>query len=148
AVTPQGAMPCDVTVADETITGVHAQGEGGPAGSVVEGRGKILVPGGVDPHVHFENPSWDTATAHDFAEGTEAAALGGTTTIIDFAFQEPGESPLAALERRRTVAEPKVYIDYSQHATVTDATPESIASLPEVFAAGYPTVKVFMAYGV
>lgn len=141
-----GIELADVAVAGGTVVAVAAPGTLSGAAELVDGAGMLLLPGGVDPHVHFENPSWDTATAHDFGLGTEAAALGGTTTIIDFAFQNPGETPLEAIERRRALADPKVVVDYSLHGTVTDVSQRSVDGLPALMAAGCPSVKIFMTY--
>lgn len=142
-----GTGVCDVAVVDGLVAEI-GENLAGEAIEDVDGRGKLLLPGGIDPHVHFENPSWDTATAHDFGIGTEAAALGGTTTIIDFAYQAPGEPAGEAVTRRRTVADPKVVTDYALHGTVTDPSFESVETLPGLPSVGSTSVKIFMAYSI
>lgn len=146
-VTPHGQHQADVAIRGERIAALLEPGSDLDAAVTVDGRRRLLLPGAIDPHVHFENPSWGTATAHDFQIGTEAAALGGTTAIVDFAFQVPGESPMEALGRRRALADPKVVVDYGLHGTITDANLESVEEVRTAVEAGYPTIKVFMAYG-
>ena len=59
---------------------------------VIDAAGKLVIPGGIDPHTHMELPFGGTSSSDDFFTGTRAAAFGGTTTIIDFAVQNKGES--------------------------------------------------------
>ena len=143
-VAPWGVVDADVEVRDGRI---HAVGslDAGDAPPFDAG-GLILTPGGIDPHVHFENPSWGTVTAHDFRTGTQAAALGGTTTIIDFAFPEQGESPATAVERRRGAAEGRAVVDFGLHACVFSGDDASLRSVDTAIEMGASSVKVFMAY--
>ena len=63
-----------------------------PAREEVDARGKLVIPGGVDPHTHFDSRSQGTMTADDWESGSRAAACGGTTTVVDMCFPEPGGS--------------------------------------------------------
>src|SRR5689334_4552113 len=75
----------------------------------IDARGCFLFPGGIDPHTHFDLPVGETTTADDFVSGTKAAAVGGTTTIIDFATQNKGESLAEALANWHEKADGKSY---------------------------------------
>jgi len=81
------------------------QGLSLPADTVVDASGCLVMPGGVDVHTHLDMPAGDLTSADDFETGTRAAAFGGTTTVVDFATPEPGESLLADLETWRRKAD-------------------------------------------
>jgi dihydropyrimidinase len=120
-----------------------------PASSmpVHDATGLIVIPGGVDVHTHMEFPLGDATTCDTFETGTRSAAFGGTTTIVDFALQQKGETPKHALDRRLAVAEPKACVDYSFHIILTDITPETLAELPDLINQdGVSSFKMFMAY--
>jgi len=88
-------------------------------------------------------------SSDDFTSGTVAAALGGTTTVIDFVEPEPGELLLEALEKRCAEADGHVVVDYGLHMTIPTwhaAHPEVLDVLPEVVAAGVPSFKLYLAY--
>lgn len=145
-VTPWGTVQADLGVLGEKIHDIATAPSGLTARETVSAAGRLVLPGGVDPHVHFENPSMGTITTHDFGLGTEAAALGGTTCVIDFAFQTPDETPLETIKRRRGLADPKVVIDYGLHGCITRTDERSLADLPAMIEYGCPSTKVFMVY--
>ena len=113
-----------------------------------DATGLLVLPGGIDVHVHMETPMGDGVyTCDTFESGTKSAAFGGTTTIIDFAQQFHGESPKAALDRRLAVAEPQCSVDYGFHVILTDANSDAIAELPDlVNNEGVSSFKLYMAY--
>jgi dihydropyrimidinase len=120
-----------------------------PASSIPihDATGLIVIPGGVDVHTHMEFTLGDAITCDTFETGTRSAAFGGTTTIVDFALQQKGETPKHALDRRLAVAEPKACVDYSFHIILTDITPETLAELPDLINQdGISSFKMFMAY--
>jgi dihydropyrimidinase len=121
-----------------------------PGGSAeLDATGCYVLPGAVDPHVHLHMPAGPYVSADDFGSGTIAAALGGTTSVIDFVEPEPGESLLSALARRRAQAEGAVAVDYGLHMTVPAwhaGQPESLEALSDVLSAGVPSFKLYMAY--
>jgi dihydropyrimidinase len=129
---------------------VHAIGKALEVGDdvrVIDASGLIVMPGGVDPHVHLENAWGETLTADTFASGTRAAAFGGTTTVIDFALQTPGVSPLAAIANAQRAAEPQVAVDYALHSIVTRVDPEVLAQVRHAMRhEGVTSFKMFMAY--
>src|SRR5687768_12377893 len=87
----------DVLIEDETISVIGARLEM-EVERVIDAAGKLVIPGGIDPHTHMELPFGGTQASDDFFTGTRAAAYGGTTTIIDFAVQYKGESLTEALD--------------------------------------------------
>ncbi|XP_035382494.1 dihydropyrimidinase isoform X1 [Electrophorus electricus] len=119
-----------------------------PAGTrVVDAKGKLLMPGGIDTHTHMELAFMGTVAADDFYTGTKAALAGGTTMILDFSIPQKGASLLEAYERWRSIADPKVCCDYSLHVAVTwwsDWVKQEMETLVEE--KGVNSFKMFMAY--
>jgi dihydropyrimidinase len=114
---------------------------------IVDATGLYVLPGGVDTHVHMENVIGPTITCDTFASGTKAAAFGGTTTVVDFALQTGGESPLAALARAQASAGPQVNIDYSLHVIVTRVDDQVLMDVRHAMRhEGVTSFKMFMAY--
>jgi len=115
---------------------------------VHDASGHLVIPGGVDVHVHMETPMGNgVETCDSFETGTKSAAFGGTTTIVDFAQQFKGESPKAALDRRLEAAEPQCCIDYGFHAILTDVSKAALSELPDlVNKDGVSSIKLYMAY--
>ncbi|HEY9660613.1 MAG TPA: dihydropyrimidinase, partial [Allocoleopsis sp.] len=114
---------------------------------VHDASGLLVLPGGVDVHTHMEFPLGPAETVDNFETGTRSAAFGGTTTIIDFALQQRGETPKQALDRRLATAEPKACVDYSFHIILTDVTAEVLSELPDLINRdGISSFKMFMAY--
>ena len=145
-VTPGGVVPADVGITGEHIAAV---GEGLEGNREIDAGGCIVLPGAIDPHVHLQMPVGDYVSADDFASGTVAAALGGTTTVIDFAEPEPEQPLMAALAERRAAADGQVAIDYGLHMTIPNwhgDHPSSLERIPEVVAAGAPSFKRYLAY--
>ena len=117
-----------------------------PLEADIPAEGCLVLPGGVDPHVHLDFPSLTTTTADDTSSGTSAAARGGTTTIINFALQRRGEPLVAALERSVQQAAGQAVIDYGFHVVVTDLPQSRLGDIDEIVRAGASSVKMFMAY--
>lgn len=114
--------------------------------TVIDAAGCLLLPGGVDPHVHLDFPSLTTTTADSSHSGTAAAALGGTTTIVNFAMQQFGEPLPAALERSVRQAEGQAVVDYGFHVVVRDLGEDRVRSIDELVNSGVSSIKLFMAY--
>ncbi|XP_031366062.1 dihydropyrimidinase isoform X3 [Apis dorsata] len=119
-----------------------------PGGTrIIDARGKYVMPGGIDPHTHFELELMGAKTVDDFYQGTKAAVAGGTTMIIDFVIPKKDESILEAYERYRESADQKVCCDYSLHVAITSWSPkvkEEMATLVKDH--GVNSFKMFMAY--
>ncbi len=113
-----------------------------------DASGLLLMPGGIDAHVHMETPmGGGIETCDTFETGTVSAAFGGTTTIIDFAQQFKGEGPKQALDRRLAAAEPQCCVDYAFHVILTDVSASALAELPDlVNTEGVSSFKLYMAY--
>lgn len=144
-VLPGGVAAADVEVTGERISGIRAAGTG-QGRERLEARGLIVLPGGVDPHVHFLISFMGQRSVYDFGSGGIAALRGGTTSVIDFALQRRGGSMLAGLAHRRRQADPVVTVDYGLHQIVTDVTPETLDELPALRAAGVTSLKVYTTY--
>ena len=116
------------------------------ADTVIDAKGKLVIPGGIDPHTHMELPFGGTFSSDDFWTGTRAAAYGGTTTIIDFAVQTKGESMIAGVDKWHEKAEGKTAIDYGFHLITTDFEDEHRSEMFKLIDEGITSFKLFMAY--
>ncbi|MFU8771382.1 MAG: dihydropyrimidinase [Anaerolineales bacterium] len=112
---------------------------------VVDAAGKLIMPGGIDPHVHLDLPMFGTVSSDDHYTGHKAAAYGGTTTVMDFVPQ--GDRKLEEdIEIWRNKANPKAAIDYSFHMNITRLDNQVEKEISHLSGLGINTVKVFMAY--
>jgi len=149
-VTPQGVARCDVAVAGETIAAVAAPGTlaDTTATRIIDAAGKIVIPGGVDPHVHMHHP-WmlpdgTTLTTKGPDHVGRAALHGGTTTLIDFAYWRAEHSIQAAIDSRDQDFVGRSNCDWAYHLMAsTDPPQHHMGELAEAIQAGYPTVKIF-----
>ena len=116
------------------------------ADHVIDATGKLVIPGGVDPHTHLEMPFDGTKTSDTFETGTRAAAFGGTTCIVDFAIQTKGASTLEALDIWHEKAAGKTAIDYGFHMIVTDMPESRTHEMRRLSDEGVTSYKLFMAY--
>ncbi len=115
-----------------------------PDARVVDATGKLLLPGGVDPHCHFDLPMFGTVSSDDHYTGHKAAAFGGTTTVMDFVVQEPqGLRHSVDLWHQKAA---KAAIDYSFHMNLTHFDDAIAAEIPTLREMGMTTLKVFTAY--
>jgi dihydropyrimidinase len=113
---------------------------------VIDAAGKLVIPGGVDPHTHLELPFGGTTTSDTFETGTRAAAHGGTTCIIDFAVQPKGTSTLEALDTWHQKAAGTTAIDYGFHMIITDMPDHRTPEMRRLSDEGVTSYKLFMAY--
>ncbi len=116
------------------------------ADKVIDASGKLVIPGGIDPHTHMELPFGGTSSSDDFFTGTRAAAFGGTTTIIDFAVQNKGESMLLGADKWHEKAQGKAVIDYGFHLITTDFEDKNKSEMFKLIDEGITSFKLFMAY--
>jgi dihydropyrimidinase len=127
-----------------SVIGLNLPAEG--AGKVIEARGMLVMPGGIDVHTHLDMPFGGTTSADDFESGTVAAAYGGTTTLIDFAIQYKGQTLRHAFDTWMKKADGKAVIDYSFHCIITDIAGAQLDEMKAFVREGVPTFKLFMAY--
>ena len=144
-VTAEGSYRADVLVEDGRISAVGAS-LAADGLETVDASGKLIMPGFIDAHTHMDMPFGGTMTADDWATGTEAAAAGGTTMIIDFALQEEGGTLAGAVEAWTEKSRDKAVIDYGFHVAITDLRDDIKAELPDLASKGVASVKIFMAY--
>jgi dihydropyrimidinase len=116
------------------------------ADRVIDAAGKLVIPGAVDPHVHMELPFGGTVSSDTFETGTRAAAVGGTTTVIDFAIQYKGKTFAQTLDDWHAKSEGRCAIDYGFHLAVTEYEPRHADEFKRVVDAGVTTFKLFLAY--
>ncbi|MHB1166385.1 MAG: dihydropyrimidinase [Candidatus Nanopelagicales bacterium] len=115
------------------------------AARVIDASGKLVMPGGVDPHCHLAIPLGAFVTLDSFASASAAALAGGTTTIIDFAIPVPGEDPVAGLDKKLDMAH-ESHCDYAFHGCL-GSRPDDVQGVIDAFAErGVRTVKLFTTY--
>ena len=145
-VTASDSIRADIGIRDGRIVAVTEAVTG--AAREVDASGLLVLPGGIDSHVHIEQPSGPGITmADDFESATRAALAGGNTCILPFALQARGTSLRGAVEAYRAKAEGRCHIDTSFHLIISDPTPQVLGQeLPALIKDGYTSFKVFMTY--
>ena len=116
------------------------------ADDVIDAKGKYVIPGGIDVHTHLDMPFGGTTSCDDFETGTRAAALGGTTCIVDFATQSKGSRMRNALDTWWKKADGKATIDYGLHMIITDLPEAHLEDMSDMVREGVTSFKLFMAY--
>ena len=114
-VNADSTVQADLLIEGTTIKEIRAGIPASSADKVVDAQGLLLLPGGIDAHTHLDMPFGGSQSADDFLTGTRAAAIGGTTTIVDFAIQARGTKMRDALDTWWKKAEGKTCIDYGLH---------------------------------
>jgi len=148
-VSATGSALLDVLIEGETIArvglGLDAAGH-----EVVDATGLLVMPGGIDVHTHLDMPFGGTTSADDYTTGTQAAAVGGTTTVIDFALQNQAGTLKDALDTWLKKSDGKACLDFSLHMAVTnlhgEGGAETLAEMEEMVKSGISSFKLFMAY--
>src|SRR5580704_13624872 len=135
----------DVLVEGETVSAM-ARSLNVKADRVLDATGLLVMPGGVDPHVHLDMPFMGTFSSDTHETGTRAALFGGTTMVIDFVLQQQGHSLKEALAQWNGRATGTAVGDYGFHMAVTDYNENTRAEIPEMVAQGITSFKTFMAY--
>ncbi len=144
--TASDSFACDVGIKDGRIAALGHELSG--AAEIVDAKGKLVLPGGIDSHVHLSQPSGEgIVMADDFESGTRAAAFGGNTTLLPFCLQQKGQSLREALKAYHAKAEGNCFVDVSFHLIIADPTEQVLGQeLPALIKDGYTSFKVFMTY--
>lgn len=145
-VTASDTVLCEVGIRDGRIV---ALGESlGDAAEIIDATGLLVMPGGIDSHVHLDQPGAPGIVMADtFETGTRSAAVGGNTTVLPFCLQQKGQTLREALAAYQAKAEGNCHTDIALHLIVTDPTPQVLGQeLPALIAEGYTSIKIFMTY--
>jgi dihydropyrimidinase len=145
-VTASDTVRADVGVRGGRIVAV-AEGIA-DAARVIDASGLLVLPGGIDSHVHIaQDPGPGIVMADDFASATRAAAAGGNTCVMPFAVQPRGGSLRGAVDAYRAKAEGQCHVDVAIHMIIADPSEAVLGQeLPALVADGYTSFKVFMTY--
>ncbi|KGJ72746.1 phenylhydantoinase [Cryobacterium roopkundense] len=148
-----GTALADVLIDGETIAAVLSPGSRllgfdveSNVDTVIDARGKYVIPGGIDAHTHMEMPFGGTQASDTFETGTRAAAWGGTTSIVDFVVQYAGENVIDQYQKWHEKAAGQCAIDYGFHQILSDVQDSSLTAMDELVAEGVSSFKLFMAY--
>ncbi len=144
-VSAEKTFAADVLIDGSTVTEVRA-GISPDGHEQLDATDMLLLPGGIDAHTHLDMPFGGTTSSDDFETGTRAAAIGGTTTLVDFAIQAKGTKMRAALDTWWKKAESKACIDYGLHMIVTDLPEAGLEDMDDMVREGVASFKLFMAY--
>lgn len=140
----------DVAVSDGRIVAIGAPGSFAEADAerTIDASGRLVLPGGVDAHVHFDTALTEAMSSQSIEAGAIAAAHGGTTTVIDFSHQSGDESLLASIaDKKAVIARQPVAVDYALHAMLTGEFPlEVTAEIPAAVEAGVVSFKTFTTF--
>jgi dihydropyrimidinase len=142
-ITASDTFESDLLMEDEKILRIGLNLEVDPA-QVIDASGKLIMPGGIDPHVHLDLPMFNTVSSDDHYTGHKAAAFGGTTTAMDFVvLEEEGFKYSVDLWMEKAK---KAAIDYSFHMNLTNFNDRLAKEIPSLMDMGIQTLKVFTAY--
>lgn len=144
-VSGDGCRPADILIDNGKILEVGTELEATGA-RVVPVDGKLLFPGFIDAHTHFDLHVAGTVTADDFETGTKAAIRGGTTTVIDFGTQYPGETMKEGLDNWHKKADGRSSCDYGFHMSITEWNEDLSREIDDMIAAGVTSFKLYMTY--
>lgn len=144
--TASDTFVCDIGIRDGRIAALSSGLE--EADEIIDATGLFVLPGGIDSHVHLDQPSGEgIVMADDFESGTRSAAIGGNSTVLAFCMQEKGQTLREALKVYHQKADGKCHVDVAFHLVITDPTPEVLGQeLPALVEDGYTSLKVFMTY--
>ena len=144
--TASDTFVCDIGILDGKIATLSSGLD--DAAEIIDAAGLFVLPGGIDSHVHLDQPSGEgIVMADDFESGTRSAAIGGNSMVLTFCMQQKGQTLREALKGYHDKAEDKCYTDVAFHLVITDPTPEVLGQeLPALVEAGYTSLKVFMTY--
>ena len=146
-VTEKGIIKADLLIENEKINRIDSFIREASSDEVIDAGGKIVLPGVVDAHVHYNMKTPTGRTADDFETGTLSAAFGGVTSFIDYASPVEGKSLLGSLKDREAEAQGHSYLDYSFHMEITGEFEQDFDQLPELKDYGITSLKIYTTYG-
>jgi dihydropyrimidinase len=143
-VTASETLQADVLVEDERVAAIALDLDV-QADRTIDATDRYVIPGGVDVHTHFDLPFGGSFCSDDFGTGTRAAAFGGTTTCVDFALQDYGESLRQGLDRWFEKGQ-KAQTDFGLHMIVREVNDQVLKEMDQLVGEGITSFKLFMAY--
>jgi dihydropyrimidinase len=144
-VTAEKSSKLDIRIKGESIVEL-AEDLPSLGEKVIDADGKLIFPGFIDTHTHFDLDAGDFRTADDFESGSKAAIVGGTTMVLDFATQNKGETLKEALQNWHNLAEGRSSCNYGFHMSISDWNENTRKELKDMTAAGVTSYKIYMAY--
>ena len=143
-ITASDSYKADILIDGESIRAIgdHLSDDGA---DIIDAQGKLIMPGGIDPHCHFDLPMFGTVSSDDHYTGHKAAAFGGTTTVMDFVPQD-SDDLLENVEAWRIKADPKAAVDFGFHMNISSYNSHIQHDIAELVEVGITTLKVFTAY--
>lgn len=145
-VSPTKTWNADIAIVDNKIKEIAPTITATSNDEIYDATGCFVFPGFIDGHTHFDMDTGTAHTADDFVSGTKAAVIGGTTTIVDFATQEKGQTLKEAYNVWMEKAKDKSSCNYRFHMAITDwnnNVKEEMAVMPDL---GVTSFKMYMAY--
>src|SRR5258706_3502494 len=145
-ITADADQVADIFIEGETVKAI-GKDLSVKADKEIDAAGKLVFPGGIDPHVHLDMPFMGTFSSDNHETGTRAALFGGTTMVIDFILQKQGNSLRSALEEWKGRSDNNCVGDYSFHMAVTDFNDDTKKEIKDfIEKEGITSFKTFMAY--
>jgi len=144
-ITASDIFVADILIEGEKISQIGSNLDGNGA-KILDVSGNLLLPGGIDPHTHFDLPMFGTVSSDDHYTGHKAAAFGGTTTVMDFVPQDIPDNLEKNIALWHTKADAKAAIDFGFHMNITHLNDGIAAQIPSLVDFGITTLKVFTAY--
>jgi dihydropyrimidinase len=144
-VSADGEYDGDVLIVGEQIAAV-GEVQAPPGTTVLDVTGCVVMPGLIDNHTHLSMPFMGMMSSDDYNTGTQAAAAGGVTCVVDFAIQRESDQLRSALAEWQGRADGAAHVDYGFHMAITNANEATIDDMAAIVDAGVASFKLFMAY--
>ncbi|MGQ4911612.1 MAG: dihydroorotase [Candidatus Thorarchaeota archaeon] len=142
-VLPEGIEECCLTIKAGKISAIAKEPNLPSASETISLNGELVLPGAIDPHVHFESPWMELENVDT---GTASAAGGGITMVADYLYTKGNASLSEAFRRRTRYAESKAYGDYALHVMISEGTPQELNQLVDLIELGAASFKIFTTY--